>query len=126
MTNAHPHTVKLGRFAPTLAVTDIDRSISFFREFFGLEVEFTNGQPVGFAILRDGLAELHLTLVKSHNGSRHNVAHLLVDDAAALYSTMDTAGVRMIKGLRDADYGMRGFVFCDPDGNRIDVGQSMH
>ncbi|SMQ70754.1 VOC family protein [Agreia sp. VKM Ac-1783] len=125
MTNSTPHTVKLGRFAPTLAVTDIDRSISFFREFLALEVHFTNGQPVGFAIVRNGAAELHLTLVKNHHGGSHNVAHLLVDDAAALYSTMDAAGVRMIKGLRDADYGVRGFVFCDPDGNRIDVGQSM-
>ncbi|MGD0607317.1 MAG: hypothetical protein ABSA53_27510 [Streptosporangiaceae bacterium] len=27
--------------------------------------------------------------------------------------------------LRDADYGLRGFVFADPDGNRIDVGQRL-
>ncbi|SMG23966.1 VOC family protein [Agreia pratensis] len=125
MTNSNTRTPQLGRFAPTLAVTDIDRSISFFREFLALEVHFTNGQPTGFAIVRNGPAELHLTLVKNHRGGSHNVAHLLVDDAAALYSTMDAAGVRMIKGLRDADYGLRGFVFCDPDGNRIDVGQSM-
>ena len=84
MTNPHPSTVKLGRFAPTLAVTDIDRSISFFREFFGLEVQFTNGQPVGFAIVRNGPPELHLTRVTNHRWGSHNVAHLLVDDAAAL------------------------------------------
>ena len=34
-------------------------------------------------------------------------------------------GVRIIKGLRDADHGLRGFVFADPDGNRIDVGQQL-
>jgi hypothetical protein len=33
--------------------------------------------------------------------------------------------VRIVKGLRDADYGLRGFVFADPDGNRIDVGQKL-
>lgn len=32
---------------------------------------------------------------------------------------------RFIKGLRDADYGLRQFVFADPDGNRIDVGQEL-
>jgi len=25
----------------------------------------------------------------------------------------------------DADYGLRGFVIADPDGNRIDVGQQL-
>ena len=32
-------------------------------------------------------------------------------------------GVRIVKGLRDADFGLRCFVFADPDGNRFDVGQ---
>jgi catechol 2,3-dioxygenase-like lactoylglutathione lyase family enzyme len=31
--------------------------------------------------------------------------------------------VRIIKSLRDKDYGQRAFVFADPDGNRIDVGE---
>jgi len=32
-------------------------------------------------------------------------------------------GLRIIKSLQDKDYGLRAFVFQDPDGNRIDVGQ---
>ncbi len=32
-------------------------------------------------------------------------------------------GVRIIKSLQNKDYGLRAFVFEDPDGNRIDVGQ---
>jgi len=44
-------------------------------------VTFTNGDPVGFAILERDAAELHLTLVKGHKGSSHNAAHLLVADA---------------------------------------------
>ena len=34
-------------------------------------------------------------------------------------------GLRIIKGLQDKDYGLRAFVFEDPDGNRIDVGQAI-
>jgi hypothetical protein len=33
--------------------------------------------------------------------------------------------MRIIKGLQDKDYGLRAFVFEDPDGNRIDVGQKI-
>jgi catechol 2,3-dioxygenase-like lactoylglutathione lyase family enzyme len=47
----------------------------------------------------------------------------MVADAVGLHDHLAAHGVRIIKGLRDADYGLRGFVFADPDGNRIDVGQ---
>ncbi|CAD5989983.1 VOC family protein [Agreia sp. COWG] len=125
MTNITPAPLKLGRIAATIPVTDVDRSVEFYRTHLGMNVHFTNGHPIGFVILRNGQAELHLTVVKAHQAAIHNVAHLLVDDAAALYESMDDAGVRVVKGLRDADYGLRGFVFSDPDGNRIDVGQHL-
>jgi uncharacterized glyoxalase superfamily protein PhnB len=90
-----------------------------------MSVTFTNGDPVGFVILRRDAAELHLTLVKGHRAGRHNVAHLMVADATALYEHLVSNGVQIVKGLRDADYGLRGFVLADPDGNRIDVGQQL-
>ncbi|MFC5677104.1 VOC family protein [Aeromicrobium endophyticum] len=125
MSHPTPSPAAPGRIAATIPVTDVDRSLEFYRRFLGLEATFVNGQPVGFAIVRNGPAELHLTLVKQHRPAAHNVAHVLVDDATGLYEAMDAAGVRIVKGLRDADYGLRGFVFCDPDGNRIDVGQAL-
>lgn len=125
MTNNTPRSLKLRRIAATIPVTDIDRSVKFYRTHLGMRVHFTNGRPVGFVILRNGEAELHLTAVKAHQAATHNVAHLLVADASALYESMNDAGVRVVKGLRDADYGLRGFVFSDPDGNRIDVGQPL-
>jgi catechol 2,3-dioxygenase-like lactoylglutathione lyase family enzyme len=63
--------------------------------------------------------------VKGHKGGSHNTAHLMVADAAGLHHALVSNDVRIIKGLRDADYGLRGFVFADPDGNRIDVGQRL-
>ncbi len=48
---------------------------------------------------------------------------LLVSDTAALFELVSAAGTKIIKGLRDHEYGLRGFVMADPDGNRIDVGQ---
>jgi catechol 2,3-dioxygenase-like lactoylglutathione lyase family enzyme len=52
-----------------------------------------------------------------------NVAHILVDDADGLHAICEAAGVRIIKSLTDKDFGLRAFVFADPDGNRIDVGE---
>ena len=115
----------ISRIAATIAVSDIDRALAFYRDLLGMRVTFANGDPVGFVILERGGAELHLTLVKGHRGASHNVAHLMVDDATALYDHLTANEVRIVKGVRDADYGLRGFVFADPDGNRIDVGQRL-
>src|SRR5258707_1037933 len=47
----------------------------------------------------------------------------LVRRAAALPDRLAAAGARIGKPLRDAPYGLRDFIFADPDGNRNDVGQ---
>ncbi len=115
--------VRLGRFAPTIAVSDLSRAIAFHRELLGLEIVFTNGDPIGFAILAGDAAELHLTLVPGHRGTTANVAHLMVTGIDVLYQRCAEQGVRVVKGIRDADFGLRTFVFADPDGNRFDVGE---
>jgi catechol 2,3-dioxygenase-like lactoylglutathione lyase family enzyme len=117
--------ITFGRIAAAVPVGDIPRALRFYQDILGMTVTFTNGDPTGFVILKKDAAELHLTLVKGHRAGLHNVAHLLVADAAALHEHLVSHGVRIVKGLRDADYGLRGFVMADPEGNRIDVGQRL-
>jgi len=119
------HPVKFGRTAPGIPVTDIQRSIRFYSEILGMEKVFENGSPIGFVILTKDDAEIHLTLSKNHVASDRNLVHLMVSDATSLYDHLEKNKVKIIKGLRDADYGLRQFVFADPDGNRIDVGQDI-
>jgi hypothetical protein len=54
-----------------------------------------------------------------------NVAHLMVDNVDTLHGVCQRAGLRIIKNLKNKDYGLRAFVFEGPDGNRIDVDQSI-
>ena len=115
--------LKLGRVATTIPVSDIKRARQFYEQVFGLSVTFENGDPVGFMILKRDDAELHLTLIKSHKGAVHNVAHMIVSDADEVYRRCTAFGGRIIKGLKDAEWGLRTFVLADPDGNRIDIGQ---
>jgi catechol 2,3-dioxygenase-like lactoylglutathione lyase family enzyme len=114
-----------GRIASGIAVRDLPRALDFYVGVLGMQVTFENGEPVGFVILRRDAAELHLTRDAGHRPTVNNVAHLLVDDATALHDHLVAHDTRIVKGLRDADHGLRGFVFADPDGNRIDVGQRL-
>ncbi len=116
-------TVGFGRIAAILPVKDIQQAKAFYVDGLGFCQTFQNGDPVGFVILKQGGSELHLTLQPQHKAANFPVAHLLVDDATTLFTLCQQAGARIIKGLQDKDYGLRAFVFADPDGNRIDVGQ---
>jgi catechol 2,3-dioxygenase-like lactoylglutathione lyase family enzyme len=120
-----PHLVAFGRTAPGLSTRDLGTALQFYRDVLGMTVTFENGTPTGFVILERGEAEIHLTRNPSHRPGTTNVVHLLVDDAGSLYEHVVTCGVRIIKGLREEDFGMLAFVMADPDGNRIDVGQPL-
>ena len=125
MSVPEPHAVRFGRVAPMVSVRDIDAALAFYEGVLGFTKVFENGTPVGFVILEKDDAELHLSLDRDHKATTQNVAHLMVDNASALYDYLGEHGVRIVKGVRDADYGMRTFVFADPDGNRIDVGEDL-
>jgi catechol 2,3-dioxygenase-like lactoylglutathione lyase family enzyme len=114
-----------GRVAPMIAVTDIDRALGFYVDVLGFTKTFENGDPVGFVIVERDAAEIHLTLDRGHVAGTPNVAHMMIADAQELYDHLIAHGVRIVKRIRDADYGMRTFVMADPDGNRIDVGQDL-
>lgn len=106
-----------------LPVTDIQRARDFYIGVLGFKSTFENGNPVGFVILKRDQAEVHLTLQPNHKPAAFNVAHLMVHDVDALHALCQKHGMRVIKKLQNKDYGLRAFVFADPDGNRIDVGQ---
>jgi catechol 2,3-dioxygenase-like lactoylglutathione lyase family enzyme len=122
MTQIPISDIKFGRAAPGVPVRDIQAACAFYSDVLGFRKVFENGDPVGFMILKKGGAEIHLNLKRDHSPSTLNVAHILVDNVDALHAICQAAGVRIIKALADKDYGLRAFVFADPDGNRIDVG----
>jgi catechol 2,3-dioxygenase-like lactoylglutathione lyase family enzyme len=123
MSDGTNHGIRFGRIAAMLPVKDIERACDFYTKVLGFTKVFENGSPVGFMILKRDQAELHLTLQPNHKPAPFNVAHMMVDDVDALHAICQRQGLRIIKSIQDKDYGLRAFVFEDPDGNRIDVGQ---
>ncbi len=117
------HGIRFGRIAAMLPVKDLGKAHNFYVNVLGFRKTFENGNPVGFMILERDQAELHLTLQPDHRAAAFNVAHMMVEDVDALHAICQSHGLRIIKGLQNKDYGLRAFVFEDPDGNRIDVGQ---
>jgi len=99
------------------------RACAFYIGALGVRRTFENGGPGGFMILKRDGGELHLTLQPRRKAAESNIAHIMVNDVDAVHDACQRYGLRIIKSLQDKDYGLRAFVFADPDGNRIDVGQ---
>ncbi|SMD11285.1 glyoxalase superfamily protein [Rhizobium sp. RU36D] len=115
--------IRYGRIAAMLPVKDMARAVAFYVGVLGFEKVFENGNPVGFIILKRDNAELHLTLQPMHKAADFNVAHMMVENIDGVHALIQSEGLRIIKRLQNKDYGLRAFVFEDPDGNRIDVGE---
>lgn len=123
MTDVADHGIRFGRIAAMLPVKDMAKAHAFYSGVLGFSKTFENGDPVGFMILKRDGAEIHLTLQPNHKAAPFNVAHMMVGDVDRLHAICEEHGLRIIKRLQDKEYGLRAFVFADPDGNRIDVGQ---
>ena len=123
MADSSATNIKYGRVAPGVCVRDIQAAYAFYSGVLGFRKVFENGHPVGFMVLKKDDAELHLSQKRDHQPSTVNVAHMFVDDVSSLYALCEASGVRIVKALASKDYGQRAFVFADPDGNRIDVGE---
>lgn len=78
------HNIRFGRIAPMLPVKDIHQAHDFYVRVLGFKKTFENGNPVGFMILEQGAAELHLTLQPDYRAAPFNVAHMMVDDVDTL------------------------------------------
>jgi catechol 2,3-dioxygenase-like lactoylglutathione lyase family enzyme len=91
-----------------IAVPDLARSLSFYRDVLGFEI-----REIGEC--RDALPPREL-------GDHSYFAYLVVDDVDAFHSRID-GRAEIVKPLRDEPWSLREFGLRTPDGHRIMVGQ---
>jgi uncharacterized glyoxalase superfamily protein PhnB len=114
---------------PTLTFTDARAAIAFLRDAFGFEevavyareddpsiVEHAEMRwPLGGGIMfgTAGKDDGPFGQRKPGNDS----VYVVCDDPDALFARASAAGATVVRGLRDEDYGSRGFSVRDPEGN---------
>jgi catechol 2,3-dioxygenase-like lactoylglutathione lyase family enzyme len=110
-----------GRVAPTIPVANIDQALRFYCDVPGFNVTFTNGDPVSFAVIRQGDAELHPGVQPGKAGSIH--AHLMVDDLDGIHDALRRAGIPTCQPPTVQPWGLRDLVVADPDGNSFEIAE---
>jgi lactoylglutathione lyase len=121
---------------PNLVVSDIDRSLVFYRDVLGLSVVTTVPEVAPFVFVwleRDGLrvflnaseaarAEYPAIVARGNAGSW--TMFVVVDDVDGLHQAL-AERVEIVMPLETKFYGMREFAILDPDGFVITFAQRM-
>lgn len=116
---------------PNLLVSDLARSLAFYRDVLGFQLKDSvpHEPPFVFAwLIRDGV-ELFLNDAKPvvaefttlHAGNTSTL-FVIVNDVDALHAQISNQA-RIVMGLTNQFYGMREFALLDPDGYLITFAQ---
>lgn len=113
-----------------LAVRSIEAAKTFYQDILGQRIILDHGTNVtfegGFA-LQEGFAELvgfpeENVRWKPWNGELYFETEDLDGDVAQVKE----AGVELVHDIKEYPWGQRVFRFFDPDGNLIELGESMY
>jgi catechol 2,3-dioxygenase-like lactoylglutathione lyase family enzyme len=111
---------RLDYIAPVLRVADLTRSLSFYREKLGFELDFRY-EDFYASVCRDG-CRIHLKCATptprdqvEFERNEHIDACVVVQNVQALSARFASAGVTFTVPLREMPYGVE-FYVRDPDG----------
>lgn len=113
-----------------LVVEDIDRSIAFYKELFGLRVVTAFD---GNVILTEGLVlqerKIWERLVEKEvtYGGNASELYFIENDLEGFQEKLDQSSLEIhyVQKLKTHDWGQRVIRIYDPDGHMIEIGESM-
>jgi lactoylglutathione lyase len=115
-----------GIFAITLFVEDLDAAKEFYRNVFGLPVDFEDDNSAVFKFANILINLLKVTeagelvdpaKVASREAGSRAVFTLQVEDVDAMCTTLTARGVALLNGPMDRPWGIRTASFMDPGGH---------
>ena len=120
-------------FVAVLPAADFEKSVAFYRDTLGLEVETRPDMP-GYAFFKAGRGSRFLLYRRpERTKAEHTTAAFIVDDVEATVSDLrargvrfeeyDLPGLRTVNGVASMDSGEKSAWFADPDGNIIAVSE---
>ncbi|MBI2682099.1 MAG: VOC family protein [Acidobacteriales bacterium] len=113
---------------PNLVVSDVARSLAFYRDVLGFDPGFTvpDEAPYVFGSVTKGMVEIFFNDQKAVAEDMPTLAgkpiggtmtlYIETEGVEALHDRLAAKGVRIVAPLKTQFYGMREFTITDPDG----------
>jgi predicted enzyme related to lactoylglutathione lyase len=114
---------RMTAIAPILQISDLDRSIDFWKRVMAFDVAWiAGGEPPNIAsVCRD---QIYL-MVRVEKAPKPCDIYIEVDGIDAYFKRVSDAGAKVVYPLANRDYGMRDGRVEDPDGNQISLGEAI-
>jgi len=119
--------------ATVLFVRDLARSMAFYRDALGLELQESDADSVSFKmenvyfLLLEVSAAAHLIsdepIVLNLTGGPRGLLAAEVENVDAAYAALKAKGVTFLRPPTDQPWGLRTAHFADPDGNIWEINQ---
>ncbi len=120
-------TTKPKTIWPCLNYDDAHAAIAFLTDAFGFTATAVHEGPPGFVahaelwwpegggVMLGSASPVGNEFERRPTGA--GAVYVVTDDPDALYQRATAAGAAVVRGLKDEDYGSRGFTVSDPEGN---------
>ena len=116
---------KFTSLTPIFSVSDLSKSIEFYTEILGFQLNFIYGEPQFYAGLFKDSVELHLVSENLRQPVGSGNLSILTDEVDDLHQQLIDAKVQIMVSPDDRDYGLRDFSCKDLDGNIIVFGMDI-
>lgn len=114
-----------------LLVSDVNKSIKFYKDFLAFEIVETTGNPINWVRLKNENAELMIEEYKSAMKEftkfppKVNSSNLIKfkynnkEEVRIIYNKMLNNNIKIFEHLKETDYGITEFAILDCDNNII-------
>lgn len=116
--------LRLTQAIPVVFVSNVEASISFYRDQLGFTIDFLHGKPAFYAAVRRDAACLHLRLVPTpviaadlREQEQLLAAFVVVANVKELFAEFDARHVPFVHRLQEEAWGQSSFLVRDPDDN---------
>lgn len=120
--------MKAVSYYPVIMTNDVSGTAGFYEKNFGFRPLFTSDWYVHLQSEADSNINLavldgqHETIPALGRGKVSGlILNFEVEDVDAEYARLKTAGLPVLRDLRDEDFGQRHFITADPNGVLIDI-----
>ena len=120
--------MKITSYYPVIMTGDVAGTSAFYIAHFGFESRFTSDWYVHLQSAADPTVNLavldgdHDTIPEAGRGRASGLLlNFEVEDVDAIHERVVTAGLPILRSLRDEAFGQRHFITADPNGVLIDV-----
>jgi len=117
---------KFTSLTPIFSVSALSKSIEFYTDTLGFQLDFIYGEPQFYAGLFKDSIELHLVSKNLRQPAGSGNLSILTDEVDDLHQKLIEAKVQIIVPPDDRDYGLRDFSCKDLDGNIIVFGTDIN